>query len=134
MGLDNVPCSRPCKVLGYAVLTQDGRIDCERTPCPFKGVKHIIGFLGSYCWLRGRVYDHIVYEATNGRYSLYNDLTLEDLKEIMRAVKKYCATSELDDNDRERCGELVPYLELLISEVEKFPEEQKKQFRLKAWW
>ena len=131
MGLDNYPRPYPCEVLGYAVYTNDGKINCDEVPCPFKNIGHVIGILGTWCWIRGGYYNHIVEEATNGEYSLYADLTLDDLKKVLDAVKVYCMAEHGDFND---CAELIRYLETLISEVEKFPEDTRKEFRLVAWW
>ena len=79
MGLDNYPDPPPCLVMEKAgrlkvARTPDGRIDCGKTACPFKSIPHVVGgVFGTYCWLRGKVYDDLVEELTG--FSLYEDLS-----------------------------------------------------------
>ena len=127
MGLDNIPQPYPCEIKGCAVYTEDGKIDCEKTDCPYKKIKHVIGIFGTYCWLRGKVYDHMVVEATNGKYTLYSDLTADELKEILEAVKKNY--KPVDELDAEWKNQLIEYLEQLLSDV-----GDRKDFKLVAWY
>jgi len=126
MGLDNIPEPYPCVIKGYAKYTDDGRIDCDKTNCPFKNIKHTIGIFGTYCWLRGKVYNRIVVNATNEKYSLYEPLTVRELKEILEAVKNYRAGNNYEEELRQ---ELVAYLEVLLGEV-----GDHKDFILKPWF
>jgi len=137
MGLDNIPRPYPCVANRYAMFTADRRIDCDATRCPFMPLKHIVGILGTYCWLRGKVYNRVVHAATNGRHSLYNDLGLAELREILEAVKGWQPGEEdrrEDPEVEERRRELVQYLETLIAEVERMPEEVREEFELYAWY
>ena len=126
MGLDNIPEPRPCVIRGYAVRDSEGRIDCEKTNCPFKMVKHGIGIFATYCWIRGGLYDHVLGPATDYEYSFYDELTLDDLKIIMEKVRGY---KPIDDFDAELKEHLVEYLETLLKEVGDY-----KEFKLVPWW
>lgn len=62
MGLDNIPFEYPCRRQHTAVLSEDGRIDCDQTiaagQCPWKREAPargaIYGMMGTYCWYRGK--------------------------------------------------------------------------------
>lgn len=148
MGLDNYPSPYPCKIRGYAKYTQDGRIDCNSTPCPFKRLKHKWPLLlGAPCWLGGRFYSEIVRIATDNRYDLYRDLQYNELEEILNALKNldekhlfaiaitYIETKPIEDKDIEYLKKayiepLIQYLETLLKEV----EPAKDKFKLVAWY
>lgn len=132
MGLDNYPDPEPCIVLEKAgklkiVRNERGQILCEQTNCPFNKLSHIIGIFGTYCWIRGKVYNYIVEEVTNDKYSLYDDLTKEELVEILKAIKDAYNIEDTRieylverlkyerDSERSRVIELAMYLEVLTS-------------------
>jgi len=128
MGLDNIPVPKPCEYRGYAVykiINNERRIDCEKTNCPYKTLPHTIGIFGTYCWLRGGVYNDIVTAATKYKYSLYNELRLDELKEIYDMLRQYTPT-EVDSGYYE---ELLVYLETLIADM-----DGCKDFKLIAWY
>ena len=70
MGLDNFPHEYPCRTQGTAIMetvtlndgSTDERIGCEETVlaggCPFTNANpppgQVTGFLGTYCWYRGK--------------------------------------------------------------------------------
>ena len=121
MGLDNYPDPPPCLVMEKAgrlkiARTPDGRIDCEKTQCPFKSIPHIMGgVFGTYCWLRGKVYDDLVEELTG--FSLYEDLSRRDLEAVLQRLLEpegNIGTIALLDDD-ERRVDLIRYLKALLS-------------------
>ncbi|OYT46577.1 hypothetical protein B6U84_00050 [Candidatus Bathyarchaeota archaeon ex4484_40] len=124
MGLDNIPKPPPCLVLEKAGKLKveraaDGKIDCGKTACPFKHVPHIIGILGTYCWLRGGAYEDLVEELTE--FDLYTDLNREQLEEMLKQLREpECEVkveiAALLDGEKERLRvELIRYLETLLS-------------------
>ena len=126
MGLDNIPVPRPCIVRKYALVDGEGKVLCSLVNCPYKYVPHVIGVIGTWCWLRGDEYEHIVDEATYGMYTLYQELTAEDLKKILEMIRYYKPSNQYDD---ERKYELIRYLETLLNDV-----ENNKEFKLVPWW
>jgi hypothetical protein len=89
MGLDNIPKVYPCKKENTAILTEDGRIDCEKTiaakKCPYKreadasvllnlsGAKPTIGMFGVPCWYRGKYGNMLLSLLENGDMDAYGD-------------------------------------------------------------
>ena len=121
MGLDNYPDPPPCLVLEKGgklkvARTPDGRIDCGKTACPFKSIPHVVGgVFGTYCWLRGKVYDDLVEELTG--FSLYEDLSRRDLEAVLQRLLEpegNIGTIALLDDD-ERRVDLIRYLKALLS-------------------
>jgi len=124
LGLDNYPVPPPCLAMEKAgklkvERTPDGRIDCEKTQCPFKSIPHIMGgVFGTYCWLRGKVYNSIVEELTG--FSLYEDLNRDQLEEMLRRLSEPEGEVKVEiavllDDERERLRiDLVRYLKTLI--------------------
>jgi len=133
MGLDNIPKPLPCKVLEKSgklkvVRTKDGKIDCDKTNCPFKPLRHYLGLFAAYCWIRGKAYNKIV--EKNTKYSLYNDLTRKELENILKTLKEVyefndktkrivfelTEADELrDEDERLLAFHLIEYLETLLS-------------------
>ena len=120
MGLDNYPDPPSCLVLEKAgklkvARTPDGRIDCDKTECPIKSIPHVMGgVLGTYCRLRGKVYNNLVEELTG--FSLYEDLSRRDLETIPQRLLKpegIIGTIALLGDER-RVG-LIRYLKALLS-------------------
>ena len=88
MGLDNIPNEYPCKKQGIASLSEDGRIDCEKTQskgnCPWqneyekavllKEAKPTYGMLGTKCWYRGK-YGNFLLGILEGTADSYADTT-----------------------------------------------------------
>ena len=121
MGLDNYPDPPPCLVMEKAgrlkvVRTSDGKIDCNRTACPFKSIPHVVGgVFGTYCWLRGKAYSDLVEELTG--FTLYEDLSKRELEAVLQHLLEPegdIGTIALLDDDKRRV-ELIRYLETLLS-------------------
>jgi|GEM_PF-4403620 len=127
MGLDNIPQPYPCELMGIAVKDAWDRIMCEKTNCPFKKVRHTIGMLGTDCWLRGKVYEPIV--SFLG-FTLYEDLTVDDLKKILEALKKE-KNSLYDKFDEREVNQLITYFETLLG-IDKWVNNEDSEFV--AWW
>ena len=92
-------------------------VNCEK--CVFREKHHIIGILGNYCWLRGKVYDDITQEVG---ITLYQDLDrddllllLKELKENYKQLLKNKALKEAYGKElKKRLDELIVYLTLII--------------------
>jgi len=134
MGLDNFPQPLPCKVMGTAIMTENGLVKCSETKCPFKELQHVIGAMfGTDCWLRGKVYDPIVRYATDKVYTLYEPLNVEELQSILAEL-----TSREDELVRKFAPEdvyaLIRYFETLlgIKEWVNYPNDEGAF--LEAWF
>jgi len=137
MGLDNYPEPYPCKVLESKgelkiAYTEDRKIICEETNCPFKqNFSWIIGIFGTYCWIRGKVYEK--YVENLGDFSLYEDMDRERLEELHSKLTEVYGSG----NDEEKIAaslkgegevfDLIRYLETLLS-IDGWDGE------LKAWY
>jgi len=53
---------------------------CNASVCPFKMTNHVYGMLGAPCWLRGKVYDDLLYNLTG--VSLYDTLEPDDIEYV----------------------------------------------------
>jgi hypothetical protein len=139
MGLDNYPEPYPCKVLESKgelkiAYTEDRKIICEETNCPFRqNFSWIIGFFGTYCWIRGKVYEKYV-ENLNSDFSLYEDMDRERLEELYsKLVEVYGPPSDearIADalkGEKPQVEDLIRYLETLLS-IDSWDGE------LKAWY
>jgi hypothetical protein len=89
MGLDNIPNVYPCKKENTAILSDDGRIDCDATmeadKCPWKresenshllkisGATPTYGMLGTSCWYRGKYGNMLLSLLENGSIDSYAD-------------------------------------------------------------
>ena len=127
MGLDNYPKPYPCVVLEKAgklkvVRAKNGIIDCDATNCPFKRLKKIIGLFGTYCWIRGKVYEQYVEELCNG-YTLYEDMDRTTLENLLEELKSHYGNVEADEEAIANAlhgvslgaFDLIKYLETLLS-------------------
>ena len=79
MGLDNIPREYPCRNQGVAVLTEDGKIDCNATiesgKCPHNNMKNSnplikdsiipLGMIGTNCWYRGKYGAYLLEQMKN---------------------------------------------------------------------
>jgi len=120
MGLDNYPDKLPCKSGKIKVVrTEDGKIDCLRTECPFKEIGHVTGGVtGTFCWLRGGVYDDIVRWATSEENTLYEPLERKEVEEILKLLRsKKAEFTEKNPSPqlREDHEALIKYFETLLS-------------------
>jgi len=123
LGLDNIPQPYPCKSLArvkklkISYKYKDGKrlINCSNTPCPFHELSHIIGILGTHCWLRGKVYNAVVEEYL-GR-SLYKKLSRRELEDILSGLKDVFLGGKVscDGETFKLALELISYLETLLS-------------------
>jgi len=120
LGLDNYPDPLPCLVMekaGKLKVTRrpDGKIDCDKTLCPFRAVPHIVGLFGNRCWLQGKVYSDLVERLTG--FSLYKDLDRRDLETILQRLSEPEGTIEIIAllEDDERRIDLVRYFKTLLS-------------------
>lgn len=79
MGLDNIPKQLACKKQNTAVMTEDGRVDCNATiesgRCPHSNMQKSnplikdaiipIGMLGTNCWYRGKYGSYLLEQMKN---------------------------------------------------------------------
>ena len=116
MGLDNIPQPYPCLILEKAgklkvVRDEEGRILCHKTSCPFRDFKeYYIGILGTFCWLRGKIFDDVVFEVTE--YTLYDELTRKDIENILKILKE--RKGEWKEYEAE-INYLIKYFETLLN-------------------
>lgn len=98
MGLDNIPHRYPCKTGGTAVMTPDGKIDCDATReaggCPLiaarLGAGAVYGMLGVPCWYRGKVADGMIGAVTATGADLPADIKGGFYGDGERLAPDYC--------------------------------------------
>jgi len=100
MGLDNFPATYPCVSAGTAVTEQvhdRQQIDCNATMsaggCPWKNANPpggvMVGMMGTYCWLRGAVYAHLIEQVLDMDVNeLWGDLTPGQCRELAEDVEQ----------------------------------------------
>lgn len=151
MGLDNIPFEAPCKRTGSAVMS-GGKIDCAATiiagRCPWK-TQHdlapdmgepVFGFLGTYCWYRGKVatwYLEVLETAGydvpshgGGFYGIRSDETSEGTPDL---PVEYC---------RDLASWMADHAEVFVALLRQDPEtadedsirEHLSGYRYAVWW